>query len=123
MSLTDLIKKGHLRQLATVTAATAATAATVKPDRLPRVATVATVRVAIAQKQSATDPAAETHDPDRWCWPNSKAMTGEEIDRCTALLHEFGRRGVPDAQADCLADKLINRGRELDNRRLCLECI
>jgi hypothetical protein len=116
MSLADLMKKGSLRQFATVTVAT------VRPDHLPSVASVATVSVATAQKQAANDPAAVTHDPDRWAWPHSQAMTGREIDTFTARLHHFTRRGLLESDAETLADKLVKRDREADDRRLCLEC-
>ena len=119
MSLADLMKKGSLRQFATVTVATVAT---VRPDSPPSVASVATVSVATAQKQAANDPAAVTHDPDRWCWPCSQAMTGGEIDSFTARLHHFTRRGLAEPDAESLADKLVTRDREADDRRLCLEC-
>ena len=117
MSLADLMKKGSLRQFATVTVATLAT---VRPDSLPSVATVATVSVATAPKLAANDPAA---DPDRWAWPYSQAMTGREIDTFTARLHLFTRRGQVDSDAERLADKLMIRDRESDDRRLCLECV
>jgi hypothetical protein len=117
MSLADLMKKGSLRQFATVTVAT------VRPDRLPSVASVATVSVATAQKQAANDPAAVTHDPDRWAWPHSQAMTSREIDTFTARLHHFTRRGLQEADAETLADKLVTRDRDADERRLCLECV
>jgi len=117
MSLANLMKKGSLRQFATVTAATAAT---VRPDSLP---SVATVSVATAQKQAANDPTAVTHDPDRWAWPHSQAMTGREIDTFTARLHHFTRRGLAEPDAERLADKLVTRDRESDDRWLCLECV
>ena len=116
MSLANLIKKSSLRGFAT---ATVATTATVRPNILPTVASVATVSVATAQKHAANDPAA---DLDRWCWPHSAAMTGAEIDNFTARLARFTdkRLGLDDAEA--LADKLVTRDRESDDRRLCLEC-
>ena len=120
MSLADLMKKGGLRQFATVTVATVATD---RPDSLPSVASVATVSVAIAQKQAANDAAAVTHDPDRWAWPYSQAMTGREIDTFTARLHHFTRRGLLESDAETLADKLVTRDRDADDRRLCLECV
>jgi len=133
MSLADLMKKGSLRSLATVTGATVATD---KPDSLPSVASVATVSVAIAQKQEANGPAqvlamvstlvsstaAVIDDPDRWAWPHSQAMTGREIDTLMARLHHFARRGLAEPEAERLADKLVTRDREADDRRLCLEC-
>jgi hypothetical protein len=139
MSLADLMKKGSLRQFATVTVATVAT---VRPDHLPSVASVATVSVATAQKQAANDPAqlaelvsigevsmlvssraALFDDPDRWAWPHSQAMTGREIDTFTARLHHFTRRGLLESDAEMLADKLVTRDRDADDRRLCLECL
>ena len=117
MSLADLMKKGSLRQFAT------ATVATVRPDSLPSVASVATVSVATAQIQAANDPAAVTHDPDRWAWPHSQAMTGAEIETFTARLHYFTGRGLVAHDAERLADKLVTRDRESDDRRLCLECV
>ena len=120
MSLADLMKKGSLRQFATMTVATDAT---VRPDSLPSVASVATVSVATTPKQAANDPAAVTHDPDRWAWPHSQSMTGREIDTFTARLHHFTRRGLAESDAERLADKLVTRDREGDDRRLCLECL
>ena len=42
-------------------------------------------------------------------------MTDAEIDTFTARLHHFTRRG--------LADKLVTRNRESDDRRMCLGCL
>ena len=61
-------------------------------------------------------------DPDRWCWPHSQAMTGREIDAMAERTSLFNRRGLPALNAERLADKLVNRDREADERRLCLEC-
>ena len=141
MSLADLIKKGSLRSLATVTDATVATD---RPDSLPTVASVAsvaTVNVATAQKLEHNDPAQilalvstgmvstlvsspapVLQDPDRWCSPHSTAMTGREIDTFTTRQHHFKRRGLKELDAERLADKLVTRDREEDERRLCLEC-
>lgn len=138
MSLASLLKKGSLRGLAT---ATVATPATDQPLALSSVATVATVAVATAPDRAANDRAAPKlqlqpclatdpekqagvvkPDPDRWCWPHSEAMTGSEIDTFTARLHHFTRRGLAVVDAETLADKLVLRDREADDRRLCLEC-
>ena len=139
MSLADLLKKGSLRQFATVTGATAAT---VRPDSRPSVATVATVSVATGPKQAANDPAqvselvasivvatpvtspaALFNDPDRWAWPHSQAMTGREIDTFTARLARFTGKVLSVLDGKALADKLVTRDREADERRLCLECV
>ena len=120
MSLADLMKKGTLRQFATLTVTTTAT---VSPDRLSSVASVASVSVAIVPKQAANDPASGMTDPDRWCWPHSAAMTGAEIDTLTARLARFTDKGLSLVESEALADKLVMRDRESDDRRLCLECV
>lgn len=66
--------------------------------------------------------AAEMPDPDRWCWPHSSAMTGREIDAMVERTSLFTRRGLGALEAELLADKLVTRDREWDDRRLCLEC-
>ena len=80
--------------------------------------------MAPVQKTGADAPAANdaAPDPDRWCWPHSQAMTGREIDTFTVRLHHFTRRGLAEPEAERLADKLVTRDREADDRRLCLEC-
>ena len=71
---------------------------------------------------AANDPTPITQDPDRWCWPHNEAMTGREIDTFTARLARFTNKGLGLDGAEALADKLVTRDRELDDRRLCLEC-
>lgn len=117
MSLASLLKKGSLRGLATATPATFATHSPYSP---PTVATVATVAVAKAPDRAANDPAP---DPDRHCWPHSTAMTGREIDTFTARLSRFTDKGLNLNDGETLADKLVTRDRESDDRRLCLECL
>lgn len=62
------------------------------------------------------------NNPDRWCYPNSTAMNTREIDLFAARLARLTDKGVPAADAEPLADKLVTRDREQDDRRLCLEC-
>lgn len=62
------------------------------------------------------------HEPDRWCWPHSTAMTGSEMDLFTARLARFTDKGVTHGDAESLADKLVTRDRDGDDRALCLEC-
>ena len=66
--------------------------------------------------------AAGIDDPDRWCWPHSQAMTGREIDTFAARSNQFNRRGLAALDAELLADKLVNRDRDGDDRHLCVEC-
>jgi len=61
-------------------------------------------------------------DLDRWCYPKSKVMTGAEIDLFAARLARFTTKGVIHADAESIADKLVQRDRDDDDRRLCLEC-
>ena len=68
---------------------------------------------------AANDPAP---DADRWAWPQSSAMTAREIVIFTVRLHHFSLRGLAEPAAELLADKLVQRDRESDDRRLCLEC-
>ena len=63
-----------------------------------------------------------TEDPDRWCWPNSSAMNSAEIDTFAARLHKFTDKGLARPHGEVLADKLVLRDREQDDRRVCLEC-
>lgn len=61
-------------------------------------------------------------DPDRHCWPHTSAMNTAEIDTFTLRLHLFTRHGLDYTEAEGLADSLVTRDREGDDRRLCLEC-
>ena len=49
-------------------------------------------------------------------------MNGLEIDTFSERLVRFTDKGVNLAEAERLADKLVTRDRESDDRRLCLEC-
>lgn len=61
-------------------------------------------------------------DSDRWCWTNSEAMTGHEIDSFITRIARFTCIGVNQASAEALAVKLLQRDRSSDDRRVCLEC-
>jgi hypothetical protein len=76
------------------------------------------------QKTGAGPAAANdaSPDPDRWCWPHSSAMSGAEIDRFIARAALFTGKGASSEEAEALADKLVTRDREQDDRALCLEC-
>lgn len=74
---------------------------------------------------AANDPAPArdaVQDPDRWNWPNSPAMNAAEVDTFTARLARFTDKGLIVPVAEALADGLVIRDREADDRRLCLEC-
>ena len=120
MSLASLIKIGSLRGVATAIPATSATGELIAP---PKVARVATVAVATTKYRAANDPAPdEVSDPDRWCYPVSAAMNTAEIEIFTARLVRFVDHGLTQPEAECMADRLVNRDRERDDRAVCLEC-
>lgn len=75
-----------------------------------------------AANDSATPDPAPATDPDRWCWPHSPAMNTTEVDTFTARLARFTDKGVSYDEAERLADALVIRDRDGDDRRLCLEC-
>ncbi len=50
-------------------------------------------------------------------------MNGTEIDTFTARLARFTDQGRILADAEALADELVQRDREGDDRRVCLECL
>ena len=88
---------------------------------LGRLSTVLAVRSpAVLEKHDPSIPVIE--DPDRWCWPHSSAMNGAEIDTFAARLHKFTDKGLPRTHGEALADKLVLRDRDQDDRRICLEC-
>lgn len=115
------------RRIATLTDATDATDT---HSEEPSVASVASVAVAslprrnvdfsqAAANDTISTPAA---DPNIYCWPHSEAMNGQEVDIFAARTERFINRGVSNDDAERLADKLVVRDREGDERRLCLEC-
>jgi hypothetical protein len=75
-----------------------------------------------AQLEKCDPATAVIADPDRWCWPHSSAMNGTEIDTFLARLQRFTGKGLARSDAEALADKLVLRDRESDDRRVCMEC-
>jgi len=88
------------------------------PERLSTV--LAVPSPVILEKHDSS--LAVTEDPDGWCWPHSTAMTGAEIDNFKARLSKFGDKGLTAPDGEALADKLVLRDREADDRRVCPEC-
>jgi len=54
---------------------------------------------------------------DSFCWPHSSAMNGAEIDTFTGRLARFTDRGLSLDDAERLADRLVIRDRDGDDRR------
>lgn len=61
-------------------------------------------------------------DPDRWCWPNSPAMNGREIGIFSIRLERLRSLGLDLDSAEKLADRLVIRDRDMDDRIVCFEC-
>jgi hypothetical protein len=85
------------------------------------------VRKQLVRSEVRSEPldcstAAANLDPDRWCWPNSGAISTAEIAIFEARFHLFGARGVDLKEAEVMADRLVLRDRDADERRLCFEC-
>ena len=59
---------------------------------------------------------------DRDCWPHSSAMNGQDIETFTARLARFTGKGLSLEHGEREADRLVQRDRDADDRRLCLEC-
>ena len=92
--------------------ATSATAATFEGQ--------AGEKVAESQKsQQAANDAAP--DPDSHCWPHSGAWNTGEIELFNRRAALFVRRGATDTEAEGIADVLVQRDREGDDRHICLE--
>ena len=73
-------------------------------------------------QRTAANDTTPLADPDRWCWPHSVAWNSKEIDTFAVRLARFIDKGVSYVDAERLAEKLVNRDREGDDQRLCLEC-
>jgi hypothetical protein len=95
-----------------------AVAVTALPELLSTVLAVPTH--AILEKHDASIEV--TEDPDRWCWPNSPAMNGREIDLFSIRLEHFRSLGLDLDSAEKLADRLVIRDRDMDGRIVCFEC-
>lgn len=50
------------------------------------------------------------------------ALTDRQIAHMVFRIALFRRRGVPEQEAERMADRLADRDYELDDRRVCLEC-
>jgi hypothetical protein len=86
-----------------------------------RVSSVLTVS-GLADVKKAGRNSAQIDDSDRWCWPYSSAMNGREIDIFLIRLEHFRSLGVGLNSAENLADRLVIRDRDLDDRVMCVEC-
>lgn len=91
---------------------------TAKPQK-PQPPTTEVERHKTAEPQKPQTPIA---DPDAYCWPHSTAMNTQEISMFMQRLDVFAWKGVALPEAESLADALVLRDRDGDDRKLCLEC-
>ena len=127
------LRKKTWRLATGATGATGATVSTVVPkdcvsghktaEQTPSVAIVAKVAIgpSLKSESTATAKVVPISDPDRWCWPNGPAMTGQEMSIFNKRENLFRFRGWDAAEA--VADRLVRRDRENDDRVVCLECV
>ena len=135
----DTCQHPTLARLATLAGANTNTSKNNGTPTLARLATLAGVEDEISKTKTTgndveshgldwlspvldTQQVAEVPDLDRYCWPHSSAMNGAEIDIFTLRTSQFAKKGVNRDDADQLADTLVHRDREGDDRRVCLEC-
>ncbi len=59
---------------------------------------------------------------DRYSWPHSLGMINREIDIFTSRVMRLTGMGIGAKAAVSLADRLLTRDRDADDRILCLEC-
>lgn len=54
-------------------------------------------------------------------WPR-EVMNDREIGRMSYRIALFQRRGMTEREAESWSDRLLDRDRDRDDRRLCIEC-
>lgn len=76
-----------------------------------------------ATAANEAESAAQLADPNRWCWPHSAAMNAAETYTFTGRLVRFTDKGLSATDGEAMADRMTRRDRDLDDRRMCLECV
>ena len=61
-------------------------------------------------------------DPATDCWPYGPSLNAGEIATMERRIYLFKRHRVGLVEAERLADRLVLRDREVDDRVMCLEC-
>lgn len=83
-------------------------------------------RVDTQAMQPQASPSA-ANDPARpptvsTCWPHGDGWTDAEIDRFNGRMVVFAGKGCNLVRSEAMAERLLYRDRDGDDRRLCLEC-
>ena len=112
----DATAKTDETEVSKILAVSAVPSAPTRPNH-HRVSSVLSVSPNVELEKSDSDFAL-FKDSDRWCWPNSSAMNTAEIFTFYLRLEQFF--GRPDAEQ--LADRLVIRDRDREERVMCVEC-
>ncbi len=100
------------------------------PDTLPTETTETLFVVSVGKsnehigeiRDAARAANEEALEPDRWCWPHSTAMNTAEVDTFMARVVRFTGLGLTVEGSELLADQLVIRDRQHDERVVCVEC-
>lgn len=61
-------------------------------------------------------------NPDGLWQPYSQVMSEQELNLLVFRLEKFASKGLPLADSEGLAERLVRRDRDSDERKLCMEC-
>lgn len=75
------------------------------------------------QTPAVNDCHALPADSDCSGWQRSLAFNSQELEIIVARMVRFTDIGLPDTEAQEMAERLVIRDRECDDRRSCLECV
>jgi hypothetical protein len=125
MGLLDLIRGNQISANNRPATAIVATDAINTPSTVAKIAVAQTSAPEIHSRDLLPAGAVTQEcdlNPDRYCWPHSVAMNSGEIDLFLVRLEAFIAKGLIELKAEELADRLVRRDRESDDRRTCFEC-
>lgn len=72
--------------------------------------------------EEINDELSDRQLPDEYCWPFGLSMNTSEVAKFQINRDSFMVKGLNESEAEILADKIVFRDREIDDRRYCLEC-
>lgn len=101
--------------VATVTVATHAKVGNLERLNLPDVDIQPAPPQAASIEMVATPDQGQPPDPDRFAWPHGPAMNAAEVRRMVARLRTFEAQGMPLAEAEAEADRLMHMERTRSN--------
>ena len=81
------------------------------------VAKIAVAPIEINEKNAARAKSSPSSEDHRW-----PEIDSSELDLFVRRKTEFVARGVDEAQSEELADQLMVRDQDMDDRRMCYEC-